>query len=324
MKKKNWLGLVGTLSLAALSATALSGCGEGGFEGDVSADGRVDVESDTLAGELVESELGSLEQALQNCANPDGTNAVMAAFAVAVGQELKRWQSTKDFVMFTTSGQSESSPGRQQAIKLTSGTGPDGKPRGKSRCADGKCAQVQALLDMQYEQARGQIFIQGETSKNKVLLDPAALRSRMVAKANYEQKTCDDNAKDGDANRCPKEAHALTPVGTVSLGGCGVHYKFSVKKDTGAALQYPAQLKGKLTFADQTNGWVDFRNLGGGQVAIDPTFGLNAGVNTSAGSCTSACTKVSSSNVAGQCCSCGGATKKFVKSAWSGVTFLCK
>ncbi|HTV24697.1 MAG TPA: hypothetical protein VMG12_38660 [Polyangiaceae bacterium] len=287
------------------------------------ADGRVDVDVDTLAAES-DGELGSLEQALQNCANPDGTNAVMAAFAVAVGQELKRWESTKDFVMFTTSGQSESSPGMQQAIKLTSGTGPDGKPRGKSRCADGKCAKVQAILDMQYEQARGKIYIQGETSQNKVLLDPAALRSRMVAKANYEQKTCDDNAKDGDANRCPKEAHVLTPIGTVSLGGCGVHYKFGVKKDTGAALQYPAQLKGKLTFADQTNGWVDFRNLGGGYVAIDPTSGLNEGVTTTSGSCTSGCTRISTTNVAGQCCSCGGATKKFVKTTFNANTYLCQ
>lgn len=271
-----------------------------------------------------EVELGELEQPLQNCSNPDGTNAVMAAFAVAVGQELKRWQSTKDFVMFTTSGQSEASPGRQQAIKLTSGTGPDGKPRGKSRCADGKCAGVQAILDMQYEQVRGKIYIQGETSKTKVLLDPAALRSRMVAKANYEQKTCDDNAKDNDPNRCPKEAHLLTPVGTASLGGCGVHYKFAVKKDATGTLLYPAQLKHKLIFADHTNGWVDFRNLGGGFVAIDPTYGLNEGVNTTTGSCMSACTKISKSSVAGQCCSCGGATKKFAKSTWSATTFICQ
>jgi hypothetical protein len=300
------------------------GCGAGSFEDEMTRAEDEAVALDTELADAEELELGALEQGLQNCANPDGTNAVMAAFAVAVGQELKRWQSTKDFVMFTTSGQSESSPGRQQAIKLTSGTGSDGKPRGKSRCADGKCAGVQALLDMQYEQVRGKIYIQGESSKNKVLLDPAALRSRMVAKANYEQAACDANAKDNDANRCPKEAHLLTAAGTVSLGGCGVHYKFGVKKDASGTLMYPAQLKQKLIFADHTNGWVDFRNLGGGFVAIDPTYGLNEGVNTSTGSCTAACTKISKTNAAGQCCSCGGASKKFVKSAWSATTFLCQ
>jgi hypothetical protein len=53
----------------------------------------------------------------------------------------------------------------------------------------------------------------------------------------------------------------------VSLGGCGVYYRFSVKKDATGALRYPAQLKHKLIFADRTNGWVDFRNLCGGFVA---------------------------------------------------------
>lgn len=314
-------------SIALLTALAVTACGSGDFEGWHTAEqGRATpIEEGSATGaEDESSEIGALEQQLQNCANPDGTNSVMAAFAVAVGQELGRWQATKDFVMFGTSGWSESSAGPQQAIKLTSGTGPDGKPRGKSRCGDGRCARVQAILDMQYEQARGKIYVQGETSTQKVLLDPAALRSRMVAKAVYEQKACDDNAKDGDPNRCPREAHRLSPMGTVSLGGCGPHYKFQVTKDGGGALQYPAQLKWKLSFADQTNGWVDFRNLGGGYVAIDPIYGLNDGVNSTTGRCSAACTRISLSSIAGQCCSCGGATKKFVRSLWNPSTYLCQ
>jgi hypothetical protein len=316
---KSWFGFAGALSVAFSATVAISGCGaayEDGYDGeDGSAldDGAAD-----------EMELGSAEQALQNCQTPDGTNAVMAAFAVSVGQELGRWQATSDFEMFTTSGQSESSPGLQQAIRLRSGTGTDGKPRGKSRCADGKCAKTQALLDMQYEQARGKIYIQGESSTNTVLLDPGALRSRMVSKVNYEQKACDDSAVDNDLNKCPKELHKLVPVGAVSLGGCGMHYKFQVTKDTGATLVYPAQLKWKLTFADQANGWVDFRNMGGGYVAVDPTYGLNEDGTTSSGSCTAACTKVSTTDLSTQCCSCSGVNKKFVKATWSATTFLCQ
>jgi len=304
---------------AVLTVATLAGCGAAYEEGIV--DGEDTMLEESSSDEL---ELGSAEQALQNCSNPDGTNAVMAAFAVAVGQELGRWQATKDFEMFTTSGQSESSPGMQQAIRLRTGTGPDGKPRGKSRCADGRCARVQAILDMQYEQARGKIYIQGESSTNKVLLDPAALRSRMVAKANYEQATCDQNAKDNDPLRCPVETHKLVPMGTVNLGGCGLHYKFGVTKDATGTLLYPAQLKWKLTFADQANGWVDFRNLGGGAVAIDPTYGLNDASSTAAGSCAAACTKISLTDVTGQCCACSGLTKKFAKSSWSAATFLCQ
>ena len=85
------------------------------------------------------------EQGLLACANPDGTNAAMAAFAVAVAQELKRWDVGRDFVLNSTSGFSESSFGWQQAIKLASGSDSFG-PRGKSRCADGRCAGVQAIL----------------------------------------------------------------------------------------------------------------------------------------------------------------------------------
>ena len=325
--KNHWLRFAGSVSLALFTAVALPGCGasyeDETLPGDDSAEMDVPFEDEAAASDE-ELALGTLEQKLQNCANPDGTNAVMAAFAVAVGQELKRWQATKDFVMFSTSGQSESSPGMQQAIKLTSGTGPDGKPRGKSRCADGRCAAVQAILDMQYDQARGKVYIQGESSTNKVLLDPPALRSRMVAKVNYEQKTCDTNARDNDPSKCPVETHLLTPAGTVSLGGCGVHYKFAVTKDATGTLLYPAQLKNKLIFADQANGWVDFRNMGGGFVAIDPTYGLNEGADTTTGSCAAACTKISTTSVAGQCCTCSGLKKAFVKSPWSAATFLCQ
>lgn len=317
---KNGFALSGALSVAFSAAVGLWGCGSA-YEGDMVGEDGVMLDDEGASEEL---ELGSAEQALQNCQTPDGTNAVMAAFAVAVGQELGRWQATTDFEMFTTSGLSESSPGMQQAIRLRTGTDSLGKPRGKSRCADGKCARVQAILDMQYEQALGKIYIQGETSTTKVLLDPGALRSRMVSKVNYEQKTCDDAAADNDPNKCPKELHKLTLVGPVSLGGCGVHYKFAVAKDTGATLLYPGQLKWKLTFADQANGWVDFRNLGGGFVAIDPTYGLNDDTTTSSGSCAAACTKISTTDITGQCCSCSGVSKKFARSAWSATTFLCQ
>lgn len=318
---KSGLKLASAASAVLATMAAISGCGAA-YEDGIDSEGGAALESEDVSAD--EMELGSAEQALQNCQTPDGTNAVMAAFAVAVGQELGRWQSTQDFEMFTTSGYSESSPGMQQAIRLRTGTGTDGKPRGKSRCADGKCARVQALLDMQYAQAIGKIYIQGETSTTKVLLDPGALRSRMVSKVNYEQKACDDAAVDNDPNKCPKELHELSLVGPVSLGGCGVHYKFDVTKDTGATLLYPGQLEWKLTFADQANGWVDFRNMGGGYVAIDPTYGLNDDSTSSSGSCSAVCTKVSATDISGQCCSCSGLTKKFVKSAWSGTTFLCQ
>src|SRR4051812_41462300 len=93
------------------------------------------------ASESASEELGQSEQGLMSCSNPDGTNSVMAALAVAVAQELGRWNASKDFVVNLSSGMSESARGSQQAIKLASGSDASG-PIGKSRCSDGKCAKV--------------------------------------------------------------------------------------------------------------------------------------------------------------------------------------
>jgi hypothetical protein len=310
--KTNWLKLAGALSMA-FAAVSLTGCSAGNMDEDFGDEDNMSVEEEEL-------ELGTLDLGVMSCTNPDGTNAAMAALAVAVAQDLKRWQPTKDFVMFNTSGQSEASSGMQQAIKLTTGSDASGA-KGKSRCSDGKCARVQALLDMQYEQANNKVYFQG-SGNVKTLLSPAALRSRLVAKL-YEQKACDDAPQDNAPNACPKEEHVLTFVGAAA-GGCDTNFTFQAKKTTGAALLYPGQLKNKLKFVDSSNPYIGFVNLGGGKVSIDPTYGLNEGAPTTTGSCTAACTKITTTSVAGQCCACGGLTKAFAKSAWSATTFLCQ
>jgi hypothetical protein len=256
-----------------------------------------------------EMELGQVEQGVMSCTNPDGTNSVMAALAVSTAQELKRWQPSKDFVVFGTSGQSEAAAGPQQAIKLT--------PVGKQQCADGKCAKVQALLDMQYEQANGKVKFPGN-----VVLSPSALRSRLVAKLR-EQATCESRPVNGGAsNNCPVEEHKLT-FQSATKGNCDTNFFFKATTTTGAALKYPAQLKNKLIWVDNQNPYVAFQSAGD-VISIDPTWGLNEDTTNSAGSCTSACTKISTASVAGACCSCNGATKKFAKSAWNAQTFLCQ
>jgi hypothetical protein len=297
-------------SLAAVAFAALSACS--------AAD--IDTYSDDAEAEGELISLGSTEQGVMSCSNPDGTNAAMAAFAVAVAQDLGRWQAGKDFVVFGTSGKSESSTGPQQAIKLTSGSDASGA-KGKSRCSDGKCARLQALLDMQYDQANNKVYFQG-SGNTKVLLNPAALRSRMVAKLR-EQLDFDGRARDGKADQAPKEEHKLSFV-SATKGGCDTNFTFRATKTTGATLQYPNQLKYKLAFADMVNPYIGFQNLGNGNVSIDPTWGLNEDGTNSGGSCAAACTKISLANVAGQCCSCGGANKKFAKAAWSATTYICQ
>jgi hypothetical protein len=314
--KIRWSPIAGALSIAF--ATSAIACGAGDIDGfDASNESSLDDEATSSVEAL---ELDTLEQGVMSCTNPDGTNSAMAALAVAVAQELKRWQANRDFVVFGTSGQSESSAGPQQAIKLTSGSDAFG-PKGKSRCSDGKCAKVQAILDMQYDQANNKVYFQGSGS-TKTLLSPAALRSRMVAKLR-EQQTCDVNPRDNDAGACPKEEHVLA-FQSAAKGSCDTNFFFKATKPDGKALVYPNQLKNKLRFADITNPYIAFQSLGNGVVSIDPTYGLNEDGTTTSGSCAAACTKVTTSNVAAQCCSCGGVSKKFVKASFNANTYLCQ
>lgn len=296
-----------------LAAATLSGCGAGDVE-------RLDAESGDELMSVDESlELGTLEQGLLNCANPEGANGAMAAFAVAVGKELGRWNVTKDFVIARTNGIAPNTTGSVEVLKLSSGSDASGS-KGSSRCASG-CPNVQALLDMQYDQLKGKVFLQG-SGTTKVELVPLALRSRLVAKWR-EQEACDKNAKEPDANACPKEEHKLTFV-KAAKGSCDMDFTFNVKRTDGTALKYPNQLKHKLRFADPANPYINFTPMANGDFRIDPLYGLNDDGVSSAGSCATACTKVSTTNVAGQCCSCGGASKVFAKTTLNPNIYLCQ
>jgi hypothetical protein len=305
--KTSCLRLTGAISMV-LTSTLMMACGAGDMDDPDSAprgDSQDESSSEAVA-------LGSIEQALHSCANPDGTNAVMAALAVAAGHELGRWRAGLDFEV------------AGPVIRLTSGTGSDGKPRGKSRCSGGTCLRTEALLSLQNDNATN-VFVQAETSNTKTLVNPSALRSRMVAKL-QEQLTKDRDAKDGDGYQAPKTAYSLTGLGIASLGGCGPHYKFNVAFDatTTSPKPVPAQLKWSLSFADQQNGWVDFRDLGNNVVAIDPTYGLNEEDTTTTGACLAACTKLTASDVSNACCSCGGVNKTLKRSPFNANIYLCQ
>ena len=313
--KRNWFKAVGFLSMA-LAGTTLPGCGAG----DVAS-----IEGDELGDEIMSVDeslaLGNLEQGVMNCANPDGANAAMAAFAVAIAKELGRWDTTRDFVIAKTNGVAPNTTGNVEVLKLASGSDTSGN-KGSTRCTGG-CVNVQALLDMQYDQAKGKIFFQGSGS-TKVEMVPVAVRSRMVAKWR-EQEACDKNAKDGDPNgACPKEEHALKFV-SAAKGSCDTDFTFNVKqKDGKTALKYPAQLKHKLKFADAVNPYINFTPLANGDFKLDPTSGLNEDSTTTTGSCLAACTKITATSVAGGCCSCGGVNKVFTRSTFNANTYLCQ
>jgi hypothetical protein len=63
-------------------------------------------------------------------------------------------------VIARTNGISPHTTGTVEVLKLSSGSDLSGA-KGFSRCVGGVCTNVQALLEMQYDQAKGKVFFQG-------------------------------------------------------------------------------------------------------------------------------------------------------------------
>jgi hypothetical protein len=111
---------------------------------------------------------------------------------------------------------------------------------------------------------------------------------------------------------------------------CGQYDWFDITRPNGNPLEDPADTYVQLIFAggkatatgSDLNPYIA-QKVSGDLVAIDPTMGLNEGASTSTGACSASCVMVSSTNIAGKCCSCNGVTKSFVKSLWNTSTFLC-
>jgi len=234
------------------------------------------------------------------CANAEGAASTMAAIAVSAAMELGRWQPTKDFAIVRNSK-------GQELLALSS--------TAKSRCVD-ECANTQALLDFQMDEADGKVKFPGN-----VTLSAIALRSRLVAKYR-DQIACEMQPSNGGTTNCPVEDHVLT-FQRSEKGGCDTNYYFVAKKPDGSPLQYPGQLKNKLLWVDRVNPYIGFQSVGE-VVSIDPTYGLNERGSTSTGDCSAACVKIGLTDVSDDCCSCGGVNKTFSRSAWSRYTYICQ
>jgi hypothetical protein len=246
---------------------------------------------------MADEEIGQSMEPL--CANGDGVNSAMAALAVAAAKELGRWNPTTDFAAGTAASKWHTT--------LTA--------TGKSRCSDGKCWNTQAILDLQKVPAGVNVKLGGVT------LNANNLVSTLTARWN-EQKNCELRGGTG-AQNCTAEQHKLT-FKSSTPGACDTLFTFDAKTPAGGNLVNPAQLKNKLMFVGYpSNPFLAFSSTGT-TVTIDPTFGLNEGGTTTTGGCTAACTKVSSGNIAGQCCSCAGKNLKYVKSTFSGTMYLCQ
>jgi hypothetical protein len=300
VKLNNALLALPVVSVAALLLVACGGSDSYVSQGDGVTEEYVSEEDE--ANEYAEdgAELGTSRQALM-CQNLEGTASTMAAVAVSAAMEMGRWQPTRDFVIVRQ--------GWDEYLAISG--------IGKSRCADGKCANTQALLDLQKNEASNKVYFPGG-----VLLSPVALRSRLVAKFR-DQQACEMQPSNGGTTNCPVEEHKLT-FQRSEKGGCDTNFFFVARKPDGTPLKYPAQLKNKLLFADRTNPYIGFQSVGE-VVSIDPTWGLNEEGSSSTGSCSAACVRISlRSDLSGQCCSCLGRTGTLSRASWSGLTYVCQ
>jgi hypothetical protein len=129
------------------------------------------------------------------------------------------------------------------------------------------------------------------------------------------------------------EPHRLTYSYTAAnAAACGNYDWYNISQPNGMALADPKSTWVQLIFAGgkqsasgtDTNPYIA-QQVSGNQVAIDPTYGLDADEQTSTGACKASCVAVSvSKNLAGQCCSCNGVQKAFVKSTTNAIIYSCQ
>jgi len=228
------------------------------------------------------------------CANPEGTNAMIAAVAVAVADELGRWKVGTDFKL-------QIGTYNQQHMVLTQA--------GLDRCAaNGRpgCPITKALLFYQDAKYDGKWKFADGT-----VLSAWSYASRLVA-GYGAQKTCEDRAvlNPKDPNACAAEEHKLTFLGNVQ-GTCALDYNFQARSPSGAPLARPDLLKNKLIWAGHPqNPYIAFKSTPD-TVTVDP-FWESTDDGSSGATCVNACSKPSMTSLVGKCCKCSGVQRTFV------------
>jgi hypothetical protein len=256
---------------------------------------------------------GSDHLALMNCSNPEGTNAMIAALAVAIASELGRWNVTTDFQKATNANW-------QTVLALS--------PTGQARCSSRghSCQNIKALLFFQDTRYDNYIRFPGN-----VKLSAHSYVSRLIAGFDA-QKICEDRAKINppkpgqvpSSDTCYAEEHLLTLTGTAP-GGCDMNFTYNATTPSGGLLTYPQLLKNKLIWANDggsaqvLNPYVQFTSTAR-SVTVDPTWGLDEDGQASGGSCLALCQKYDKNKVwTGECCSCNGMSAKFAPGATANV-----
>ena len=214
------------------------------------------------------------------CSNPEGTNAGIAALAVAISQELHRWNITSDFYV-------KIGYNYQQQLALTQA--------GLNACG-GSCPITQEILNMQDSRMDQKVVFNG------VKMSSWSFASRLVT-GYQNQGVCQSNGT------CPfVTAHMFGyNSATTSPGPCDTLFTFTVSKpgsQGGGPLTAAqvSQLSNALRWTAPTgiNPYIAFQATAN-TVTIDPTGNLNPPGQTTG---SEICQKLSLSNINGTPCTC--------------------
>jgi len=235
----------------------------------------------TLAGCVAESgtaeeSVGTQGEALV-CPNQAGTNAAIAAFAVAYGTEAHRWQILADFVPAVGSY-------NQQTIA----------PSTTGKCANHACPMTEEIL--RYADAK---------MDGKVVYDGQVLSAYNFASRLYTGYQNMQSYKSG--GRFPVPAHKIDflkwSTGTI----CSTDVTYSAHTDTGGMLSNPDLLTNALRFADGNgvNPYLfvyDSANqphvrFTADTVTVDPTGGTSGDGSTSTNAPAAGCQAISRDKV---------------------------
>jgi hypothetical protein len=246
---------IASLVLAAAALSSFAGC------------------STDTATEMTAEETAAL------CANPEGTNAAIAALATAMSQELHRWQIKSDFYVYRGFN-------NQAMLGLTQA--------GLNACG-GSCPVTSVILGYQDSRMDQKIVFNG------VKLSSWSFASRLVT--GYEnQGVCQSNGT------CPFVPHVFSyDSATTTPGACDTLFTFGVAKPASAGggnltAAQVSQLSNALkwTTGNGPNPYIAFQSTAN-TVTIDPTGQVNP-----PGQATGAeiCQKVSFTNINGTPCTC--------------------
>jgi len=213
--------------------------------------------------------VGNASAELSACYTNSGLNPTKAALAVAMADELGRWDPAHDLQVVYGGF-----PNMYQSVRLNPA----------AACVKNSCANTKALL--------GQQDIRSLV--DQAVFNPTMYNSDIVASANRDANYLSDLYRNNRSKMPP--AHKLTKVGgpvDLGLGACGPHYVFQADRLDGTPLSATeaANLSNGMCFygfgtCGGGNPYIKYTVTGQGCpdgrtcVAIDPADGDNGSATT--------------------------------------------